>query len=115
MYPRGCLSATLRGETTKSRKTRVVPIATTRLRAVFEWLRLEADGEKKAEDALVFTDEAGDSRTCRWQQDASNEDWGKDPAPQFPASACRWDAKHGRYSDRNACQGSIRVARRAGT
>jgi integrase len=51
---------TLRGETTKSRKTRVVPIATTRLRAVFEWLRLEADGEKKGEDALVFTDEAGD-------------------------------------------------------
>ncbi len=51
---------TLRGETTKSRKTRVVPIATTRLRAVFEWLRLEADGEKKAEDALVFTDEAGE-------------------------------------------------------
>ena len=51
---------TLRGETTKSRKTRVVPIATTRLRAVFEWLRLDADGEKKAEDALVFTDEAGE-------------------------------------------------------
>jgi integrase len=30
---------TLRGETTKSRKTRVVSISTERLRAVIEWLR----------------------------------------------------------------------------
>ena len=36
----------LRGQTTKSRKTRSVPIATARLRAVLEWLRLDADGEK---------------------------------------------------------------------
>ncbi len=50
----------LRGETTKSRKTRAVPIATARLRAVLEWLQLEADGEKKADDVLVFSDEAGE-------------------------------------------------------
>ena len=50
----------LRGETTKSRKTRAVPIATARLRAVLEWLRLDADGEKKPDDALVFSDEAGE-------------------------------------------------------
>ena len=50
----------LRGETTKSRKTRAVPIATARLRAVLEWLQLEADGEKKANDVLVFSDEAGE-------------------------------------------------------
>jgi integrase len=50
----------LRGETTKSRKTRAVPIATARLRAVLEWLRLEADDEIKPDDALVFSDEAGE-------------------------------------------------------
>ncbi len=50
----------LRGETTKSRKTRAVPISTARLRAVLEWLRLEADGEKKPDDALVFSDETGE-------------------------------------------------------
>lgn len=38
----------LRGETTKSRKARAVPIATTRLRAVLEWLRLDAARRAKA-------------------------------------------------------------------
>ena len=51
---------TLRGETTKSRKTRLVPIPTARLRAVLEWLRLEADGTRKPDDALVFSDETGE-------------------------------------------------------
>ena len=50
---------TLRGETTKSRRTRLVPMATARLRAVLEWLLLDADDEKKPADALVFSDEAG--------------------------------------------------------
>ena len=50
---------TLRGETTKSRKTRVVPISTARLRAVLAWLRLDADGEPKADAALVFSNEVG--------------------------------------------------------
>jgi integrase len=50
----------LRGETTKSRKSRAVPIATARLRAVLEWLHLDADGEKKPDEALVFSDEAGE-------------------------------------------------------
>jgi integrase len=51
---------TLRGETTKSRKTRVVPISTERLRAVVEWLRLDGDGDEKPEEALVFSNEAGE-------------------------------------------------------
>jgi Phage integrase family len=51
---------TLRGETTKSRRTRLVPVATARLRAVLEWLQVDADGEKKPADALVFSDEAGE-------------------------------------------------------
>src|SRR5439155_10206174 len=50
----------LRGETTKSRKTRMVPVSTTRLKAVLEWLRLDADGEKKPAEALVFSDETGE-------------------------------------------------------
>ena len=50
----------LRGETTKSRRTRVVPISTTRLKAVLEWLRLDADGEEKPADVLVFSDEIGE-------------------------------------------------------
>jgi integrase len=35
----------LRGETTKSRRTRVVPIGTSRLLAVLEWLRLDSTGD----------------------------------------------------------------------
>lgn len=50
---------TLRGETTKSRRTRLVPSATARLRAVLGWLQLDADGEKKLTDALVFSDGTG--------------------------------------------------------
>ena len=51
---------TLRGETTKSRKTRTVPLATTRLRAVLDWLRLDADGKQKSDEALVSSDETGE-------------------------------------------------------
>ncbi len=51
---------TLRGETTKSRKTRVVPISAERLGAVIEWLRLEAEGDEKPEEALVFSNVAGE-------------------------------------------------------
>jgi hypothetical protein len=51
---------TLRGETTKSRRTRLVPVSTARLRAVLEWLQLDAVGEKKPANALVFSDEAGE-------------------------------------------------------
>jgi integrase len=51
---------TLRGETTKSKKTRLVPISTQRLKAVLEWLRLDADREKKPDETLVFSDEIGE-------------------------------------------------------
>lgn len=52
-FARGLI--TLCGETTKSRRTHLVPIATARLRAVLEWLQLDVDGEKKLDDALVFS------------------------------------------------------------
>jgi len=50
----------LRGVTTKSKKTRVVPISTMRLRAVLEWLRIDAAGERKPDTALLFSNEAGE-------------------------------------------------------
>ncbi len=51
---------TLRGATTKSRRTRVVPIGTARLLAVLEWLRLDSAGERKGDDVPVFSNEAGE-------------------------------------------------------
>ena len=50
----------LRGLTTKSRRTRAIPIGTTRLYAVLEWLRLDAAGKPKPDDAAVFSNEAGE-------------------------------------------------------
>ncbi len=50
----------LRGATTKSRKTRVVPISTARLESALKWLRTDADGEQKSADTLVFSDKAGE-------------------------------------------------------
>jgi site-specific recombinase XerD len=51
---------TLRGETTKSRKTRLVPIATTRLREVFAWLRRDVEGNPKPLETRVFSNEVGE-------------------------------------------------------
>jgi integrase len=50
----------LRGVTTKSGKTRQVPISTRRLRAVFEWLRIDGEGKEKPAGALVFGGEEGE-------------------------------------------------------
>src|SRR5205085_1318826 len=35
-------------------------ISTERLRAVIDWLRLDADGDEKPEEALIFSNEAGE-------------------------------------------------------
>jgi site-specific recombinase XerD len=53
----------LRGETTKSGKTKLVPIGTARLRAVFDWLQIDNAGERRRDDALVFSDETGQPPT----------------------------------------------------
>ena len=50
----------LRGPTTKSRRTRLVPIGTRRLFAVLAWLRLDAEGKHKPDDALIFSNEVGE-------------------------------------------------------
>jgi integrase len=58
-FDRGLI--TLGGETTKSKKTRLVPFSTTRLRGVLEWLQLDAVGQKKKKpNARVFTNEVGE-------------------------------------------------------
>ena len=54
-FARGLM--TLRGETTKSKKTRVVPISTARLRAVLDGCSSKPTATKKPDDALVFSDE----------------------------------------------------------
>jgi integrase len=51
---------TLRGETTKNGRTRNIPIATLRLRAVLDWLRLGANGENKKDDAPIFSNAIGE-------------------------------------------------------
>jgi len=51
---------TLRGATTKSRRTRLVPIGTARLLAVLEWLRLDSTDQRKGDDVPVFSNEAGE-------------------------------------------------------
>ena len=43
---------TLRGATTKSRRTRLVPVGTARLLAVLEWLRLDSNGWKEARRSI---------------------------------------------------------------
>ena len=49
----------LRGATTKSGKTRWVPVATARLAGTLEFLRLDADGRRRAGDSAVFANEQG--------------------------------------------------------
>ncbi len=49
-----------RGTTTKSKKTRVVPISTLRLEAVLKWLRIDAAGDEKPPETPVFSDETGE-------------------------------------------------------
>jgi integrase len=50
----------LRGETTKSGRTRWVPIATTRLHATLDFLRLDASGLQKPANVPVCSNEAGE-------------------------------------------------------
>jgi integrase len=57
----------IRPENAKSRKGREIPIVTTRLRTLLEWLRIDAGGKRKPPGAAVFSNEVGDpsSNTTR--------------------------------------------------
>ena len=50
----------VRGETAKSGKTRWLPIGTERLRAVIDFLRLDAQGAPKSSNSPVFSDSVGE-------------------------------------------------------
>jgi integrase len=50
----------LRGTTTKSGRTRTVPVSTQRLRAVIEWLRLDVFGEPKPPTAPLISNASGE-------------------------------------------------------
>jgi integrase len=52
---------TLRGQTTKSGKTRAVPISTQRLRAVIEWFRVDKKGRVRSANAPLITNGVGDA------------------------------------------------------
>ena len=58
--PASPISTQSGGSTTKSKKTRTVPISTPRLDAVLRWLRVDAAGEEKPAETQVFSDETGD-------------------------------------------------------
>jgi integrase len=51
----------LRGTTTKSGRTRTVPISTLRLRGVIQWLRLDVFGEPKQPTAPLISNAAGNA------------------------------------------------------
>jgi site-specific recombinase XerD len=51
----------LRGTTTKSKKTRFVPIGTARLKAVLEFQRIDGVGEQKPDRVPVFSNATGES------------------------------------------------------
>lgn len=50
----------LRGGTTKSGKTRLVPIGTVRLKSVLDFQRIDADGKEKPATSCVFSNPAGE-------------------------------------------------------
>ena len=50
----------LRGETTKSGKTRWVPVATSRLVQTLAFPKLDAEGQSKASDSVIFADQTGE-------------------------------------------------------
>lgn len=52
---------TLRAHTTKSGKTRKVPISTKRLLAVIEWFRTDSNGRPRSPRAPLIVNEAGES------------------------------------------------------
>jgi integrase len=50
----------LRGATTKSGRTRTVPISTLRLHAVIQWFQMDGAGEPKASTATLISNEASE-------------------------------------------------------
>ena len=107
----------LRGPTTKSRRTRVVPIGTERLLAVLEWLRLDVEGRHKPDDAPVFSNEVGEPvrsfRSAwlttvlkahgiqpRWRKKASYKQLTEDCVEAYQAINLHWHDLRHEYASR---------------
>ena len=87
----------VRGETAKSGRTRWVPIGTTRLQAVLDFLRMDASGHAKPDDAPVFSNAVGEPirffRTA-WEMAVLRANgielmWGKENQRRTLTPACR--------------------------
>ena len=106
-----------RGPTTKSRRTRLVPIGTKRLLAVLEWLRLDIDGRHKLDDAPVFSNEVAEPvRSFRsawlttvlkahgikphWRKKASYKQLTEDCVEAFQAINLHWHDLRHEYASR---------------
>jgi len=101
-----------RGQTTKSGRTRFLPIATKRLRAALKSLRLDADGEKKPDHAPVFSHQTGERvgsiRTAwmvtvlkahgikpRWKRDGAGRNLSKESRAELQTIGLHWhDMRH---------------------
>ena len=107
----------LRGPTTKSRRSRVVPIGTNRLLAVLQWLRLDIDGEDKPDDSPVFTNQFGEPLTSfqtawriavlkshgitpRWRKQGNYRDLTVDCLEAFQAINLHWHDLRHEYASR---------------
>ena len=108
---------TLRGETTKSRKTRVVPVSTTRLRDVFAWLRRDVEGNPKPLEKRVFSNELGEpyrlfhrmwqsivlkahGHTPTWSPRLNYQGLSEEPQETFRRINLRWHDLRREYASR---------------
>ena len=65
----------VRPENAKSKKSRIVPVGTARLRSLLEWLRIDAEGKPKSANEFVFTrGDVAAIKSCRtaWEQARTN-------------------------------------------
>ena len=113
---------TLRGHTTKSGKSRVVPVSTDRLRDVLAWLRLDAEGHQKPDEALVFSNEVGEplrlfhrtwqtlvlrahGHTATWAARLNYQGLSDESQDAFRRINLRWHALRHEYASRLVEQG----------
>lgn len=113
-------SITFRGKTTKSGKTRPVPISTQRLRDTLDWLQKDASSATKPETAHVFS--TADCRPIRrfprtawvvavlkahgiepeWKRDAGYPELAETSRNTFKRIGLHWHDLRGEYASRLA-------------
>ena len=112
----------LRGETTKSKRSRVVPISTERLRSVITWLKVDADGDLKSEQTPLFSNEVGEPYrlfhhswvmtvlkahgvTPTWSATLNDKGSSEESQEAFRKINLRWHALRHEYASRLVEQG----------